>query len=257
MNIFQFGDAKLALKDLDPLYTALHDTKMAAAARKRFTLAEVAFDLAGLAAQITEAPDFWQAMHNACAQTLRGAPRRYFRGAVAFAALDTLQARYGTGEAVIDALQGTFEEVQALICGTFPQFGPCAAFKLADMAERVCGNKIDYSQVTAKQICSNSQVLKGYRKAAANLGVADEALLGLLKKHKWKTKASPRYDRPLNAQEFETILCYYSHDDGKNKHMPGMDSEGIEAELKGHGKLAERLIYNLPHKVRERANASR
>lgn len=250
MDIFEFGDAKLRANDLDPLYTAVVNTKMTAADRKRYTLAEVTFDLAGLAADITEAGSgkFWQAMHDAATQTKRGAPRRYFRGQVAHVALDKLEATYGTGEGCIDALKGDYVDVAVIIKRNFPQYGPCAAFKLADMAERVCGNKIAFGEVTAKQLCSNSQVQKGFDKACVVLGLDTDKLLPAMARYKWATLASPRYDRPLNQQEFETLLCYYSHDDAHNKHMPGMDSPGIEAELVGHGKLAQKLIQNLPHR---------
>jgi hypothetical protein len=247
MNVFEFGDAKLRAQDIDPIYTALHGAKLTLATRRRYTLAYVAFDHAGLAARILEAPDFWEAMHETVVQTVRGAPRRYFRGRAAHAAVDAIHSNFGTPENCLAAMQGHYHEVLKHIRSTMPQFGPCAAFKIADMAERVCGNRIHFD-IDIFTVCSNAQVQKGAEKACAALGVPMEKLIDKLRSYKWATKASPHYDRPLNQQEFETILCYYSHDDAHNKHMPGMDATGMRKELEGYGKFAHKLINHLPRK---------
>lgn len=63
MNIFEFGDAKLRCRDIDPLYFAL--VKLSLRQRRLFTMSLVMFDHAGLAAQITESSDFYKAMHAA------------------------------------------------------------------------------------------------------------------------------------------------------------------------------------------------
>jgi hypothetical protein len=246
MNVFEFGDAKLRLKDIDPLYTALWKARLPLSVRQRFTFAEVTFDLAGVAARITEAKDYWTAFEAAARATPRGAPRRYFRGHVALEAVAEYKRKYGTVENLMTQLHGTFTEVNAYICREFAQYGPTAAFKLADMAERVCCNKIDFSETTAKELCCSKQVQKGFDKAYCALRLKPEELLPALKKHRWATLASPRYDRALNAQEFETILCYYSHDDAHQQHNPGDDIEGIRKELTGFGDLADLLIRRLP-----------
>lgn len=238
MNVYEFGDAKLRLRDIDPLYWAVWDAHLSLKMRQRYTLAEVAFDHAGLAAQIAEAGDFWAAMRSAARSTLRGAPRRYYQGEKSAQSVDALQRMYGTPERAISALQGTYREVEALIRSTWPEFGKCAAFKLADMAERVCGNKIDFSTVTATDLCTNRQVKAGFDKAAQPL----EKLLA----YNWASRAGPRLDRRINQQELETILCYFSHDDAHSKHLPGMDTEGIRKELTGWGCLADKLIRHLP-----------
>ena len=248
MNIFEFGDAKLRAQDIDPIYIALRGSGLSLVKRRRYTLAYVAFDHAGLAARILEAPNFWDAMHETVIQTIRGAPRRYFRGAVAHKAVDVIRENYGEPEACIAALQGSYLDVYARIRSTMPQFGSCAAFKLADMAERVCGARICFDDIDIFTVCSNAQVQKGAEKACAALGVSMDKLISRLRGHRWVTKASPSYDRILNQQEFETILCYYSHDDAHNKHMPGMDAAGMRKELEGYGKLAHKLIKYLPRK---------
>lgn len=248
MNVFEFGDAKLRLKDIDPLYYAIHQMDWTQEQRCRYTLAFVSFDLAGLACRIFDAgpKKFWPAMRDAMDQTLRGAPRRYFRGNAGHTALDTLRLRYSTPERALKALSGTFADAEAEMTH-WPLYGPTAYFKLADMAERVCGIPISFADVTPKQLMSNAMVTKGVNKAMEDFGWKNpEDLFIFMRKHKWATKAGPDFKRKLNMQEFETILCYYSHDDGKNKHLPGMDIENIRAELSGWGKTADALISKLP-----------
>lgn len=245
-TVFEFGDAKLRLKDIDPLYYALEKSDWSHEKKCAFTLAFVSFDLAGLACQIISKKDFWKAMHDAMDQTKRGAPRRYFRGDGGHAALHYIDAIYSTPTRALEMLAGTFNEAEHEMYG-WPLYGPTAYFKLADMAERVCGVPVDFSVVTPKQLMSNSMVTKGVHKAMDASGFnTPEELFEAMRKYKWATKAGPDFKRKLNMQEFETILCYYSHDDGKNKHLPGMDIENIRAELTGWGKTADYLISLLP-----------
>jgi len=246
-DVFEFGDAKLRVFDIDPLYLAMHRAKMSLALRQRFTFAFVAFDLAGLAADIASAPDYWAAMHEAVAQTKRGAPRRYFRGAAAHNALEKIYSKFRTAEAAIASLHGPYATVRLHMKAHFPQFGDCAAFKLCDMVERTCGNKIDFSQVDIFTVCNSAQVEKGAVKAAEVLGLTRPQLLTRMLNYKWATDAGPDFKRPLGPQEIETILCYYSHDDAHNKHFPGMDARGVYGELQqGQGALARKLMRCMP-----------
>lgn len=262
MNVFEFGDAKLRLKDIDPLYWAVHNAGMDEVWKCAYTVAFVTFDLAGLAASITDTWEggkrtwraYWGAMHMAVDQTKRGAPRRYFRGQVAHEALYWLEARYGNPVKMLAALKGTFNEAEAEM-KAWPQFGPTAYFKLADMAERVCGVPIDFEVITPKQLMSNVQVTKGVVKALEDMPVLTrtaEDLFESMRRYKWATKAGPGYDRKLGMQEFETILCYYSHDDAHNRHMPGMDIHNIAAELGGWGATADKLQMALPWQPRNK-----
>jgi hypothetical protein len=242
MNVLEFGDAKLALQDIDPLYRALKEMKWPRQKLCEYTLAFVSFDHAGLACWVCEHDNFWTGMTNAAENKLRGAPRRYFFPRVATPAVRTLRDRYGSAKTALDALAGPYAQAEALL-RTWPHYGPTACFKLCDMAERVCGVNVDFSMVTPEQLMSNKMVTKGVYKAMHSLGVdSPNSLFRAMRRHPWRTLAGPGFDRPLNMQEFETILCYYSHDDGKNKHLPGMDIENICGELFGWGKIAERLI---------------
>lgn len=245
MNILEFGDAKLLAEDVDPLYIALHQAQLPLSVRRRFTLAEVAYDDAGIAAQIASAPSkqFWERMAAAASEKKRGSPRRYFFPTVALSWIDWARGRYGTGEMAVASLAGMFADVKREM-KPWNGWGPCAMFKLADMAERVCHNQIDFSAVGEREICSNGQVKKGWDKAAASLHVKPSELLDRLRAHNWATEAPPDYYRSLNAQEWESIVCYYSHDDKTSKHLPGMDRIGIIKELMTapKSKLAKQLI---------------
>lgn len=243
MNILEFGDAKLALQDIDPLYRALRQLKGWSQSRLcEFTLAFVSFDHAGLACEICETPSYWDGMLLAAKSKVRGAPRRYFFPRVAEPAIRELIGRYGTARNALAALAGPYAQAEQVMA-TWPYYGPTAWFKMADMAERVCGIPIDFSAVGMRDIMSNAMVTKGVHKAMKSLDLTrPEQLLRAMRNHKWRTLAGPLFDRRLNIQEFETILCYYSHDDGKNKHLPGMDIENIIGELQGWGPLSRRLI---------------
>jgi len=253
-TIFEFGDAKLAAVDLDPLYVAAVRMPWGHVERCRFTLAEVAFDLAGKAAEVVErcasGMPFWDSMRAAAADTKRGAPRRYFRGPKCMDALEVMRELYPDAPEALAALAGTFAHAEEVVCGSWPLWGPTAAFKIADMAERVCQVPVDFGAVGETEICSNAQVRKGWDKARDVLAAAGDAraqdLAASLRQHIWCTKAPPRWDRELGPQEWETLLCYYSHDDEHNHHLPGMDRLGIAEELYDHGDVAAELLGHLP-----------
>lgn len=251
-TVFEFGDAKLRLKDIDPLYYALHKSGRSRDWLCAYTFAFVSFDLAGLACQIMEdagnsiGKRYWKAMHKAMDQTKRGAPRRYFRQQLGHDALTFIEKRHGTAVSALTSLAGTFWDAQDEM-KRWPQYGPTAYFKMADMAERVCGVPIDFNVITMRELMSNVQVTKGVEKAMRASGIeSPDALRAAMEKYKWATKAGPDFKRKLNMQEFETILCYYSHDDAHQKHWPGDDIHNIAAELRGWGATAEHLIWMLP-----------
>lgn len=246
MDIFEFGDAKLRAQDIDPLYRAIVECGWSLTKRCQFTFAFVTFDHAGLAAKIVTGPsiDYWPRMMEAARGKIRGAPRRYFFTRLAEPTLAEIRDGYIGATNIMRSLKGTYADAVDEM-KKWPYYGPTAYFKMADMAERVCGVPIDFSAVTPAQLASNAMVAKGVAKALTPTLNTPERLLAAMARYKWATLAPPHYDRPLNAQEFETILCYYSHDDGKNRHLPGMDIQNILAELKGWGKTAEELCSQL------------
>jgi len=235
MTVFEFGEKKLAMGDIDPLYNALWKAEWPMERVSRYILAFVAFDLAGLAGQIVDrgAKGFWPAMHHAVDQTKRGSPRRYYRGQAAHDSLTALQTRYRTAEKALFSLEGDFADASAEVAAHWPGWGPTAAWKIADMAERCRGVYIDFSNFGWDQLLSNDMIVKGLDKAVAISKPRDgrAEMQHFLMRHDWKHQAPGIPGKPVGPQEIETILCYYSHDWKTNKHMPGMDKENIRAEL--------------------------
>lgn len=249
MNFVDFVNAKMRLNDLDPFYTAIHRAKTPVRTRLRLTFAQASFDHAGISCEVAESDDFWEAMRTAIRGKTRGGSRRYFRGPAAFAAVDHFEKTFTTVENLMSHVCSckTLAEVEKFADKRLPQFGKWASFKLADMTERVCGSFISFEHA---DIMSSKQVQKGAEKAAASLEIDVGELMGLLDDQTWATLASPRFDRPLNVQEYETLLCNYSHE-GDREHIPGHDVENIRRELEGYGKLAARLIKHLPERNAE------
>lgn len=245
MSVFEFGDAKLKLGDIDPLYNALWRAEWPMERVSRYILAFVAFDLAGLAGQIVDrgAKGFWPAMHAAVDQTKRGSPRRYYRGDLAHNSLEALRTRYGTAEKALFALEGDFDHASFEVRRHWPGWGPTAVWKIADMAERCRGVPIDFTAFGWDHLLSNDMVRKGFDKAVYESNVQNHVMRSRLLTYKWKGEAPGRPGKPIGPQEIETILCYYSHDWKTNKHMPGMDRSNILAELRSmpskHGHYLE------------------
>lgn len=125
---------------------------------------------------------------------------------------------------------------------TVKGFGPWAAWKMADLAERVLGVPIDFSEVQFnkiyeyplkeimmvasedesrwKELLRNDDLFQTCMERAMPL--FGEAL---------KMKAPPQRDRLVNYQEIETLFCkYHSHAYGHYK--PGHDIEKLRLNFK-------------------------
>lgn len=251
LSVTQFGKKMLEVNDLDPIYVMLVDSKMPKDQLKRWILAYVCFYHAGVATYCSSATGqkFWERLRKGHDEKWpRGAERRHFRGGTSDYVTSWLPKTYDTPEEAIDFLVGPkksrkFSEVIARV-KTWKYFGPWVAFKIADLIDRVLGVPIDFSDChldiyqTPKQ--GAELVIKLYGKDADMDGVIDR-LERVFKNH----KAPPFYDRAVNVQEVETILCKWkSHTNG---HYPiGKDTHEIREGLKDWGKAANALIKYLP-----------
>lgn len=241
----KFGEQLLTTKDLDPVYVMLHNAKLPYDNLARFCLAYWCFYHVGVAARISEQRDrkYWLEMKKAYHfKWPRGAERRHFRGEKALQAIERL-ARYRSPETVVHVmLEGcnTFNEISESV-QVFPQFGPWIAFKVADMAERVLEHDVDFSDCHLgiyREPLAGAKLIHGpdcdIRDTVATLEREFRAFL-----------APPRYDRPVNVQEVETILCKYkSHYNGR--YPLGKDRREIYEALHGWGGLAEHLQAYIP-----------
>lgn len=238
-DIFSFVQEKLRIDDVEPMYTCIIRAALPLRTRQRLCFAEGLADHLGLAARMAEAKDFWKGAREYVAQGLRGGARRHFRNPVATVALKTMEKRYPDLNDFFRAMPEDFFEARRYI-QDLPQFGPFSAFKIADMAERTCGVKVDFSQVGLRDFSKFPQ--RGAALAAEYLHVEPGELYRRMLEYRWVKKAPPHFDRPLNAQEIETMCCNYGH---SKWHPPGYEASELRKLLLGFGPLATKLERNL------------
>lgn len=218
MGIYEFGRKLLETNDLDPVYVLLWNAGFSPNDLQRWLLAYWCFYHVGTASWITEGGGeeaYWGRMFVAARSKSypRSAERRHFRGANAEKSVTWLSSK---GVAAIFAplsKPATVAEVMRYV-GTWVGFGPWISFKVADMLERLNLVSIDFSD-------TGSWLYDSPRESAAILntlegegeydpphdkGVGDWAIGRILSELEGM-KAPPRYERLLNSQEAETILC--------------------------------------------------
>lgn len=281
LSIVEFGDALLRTGDLDPAYAAIAACGLDEPTLHRLCLAYWCFYHLGVAARLAEYKTpavFWSWMAEAAANKdlswPRGSERRHFRAEAAKSSVRDLMSRYKTAT---DAVYGMidcpipigqksvqFASVTAKV-ESHTGFGPWMGFKIADMAERVLGGHVDFSNCQLKmfkdprQGASLAYFLDHVEpKQLKLLGdprpwefpATDAQITATVDKYvalwrKKRAKAPPAKDRLVNIQEIETIFCKYkSHYKG---HYPiGKDTHEIGKALEGWGDLARQLKKGLP-----------
>ena len=140
-------------------------------------------------------------------------------------------------------------------------FGPWIAFKVADMMERVLGCPISFDETEVMMYSEPKKaawMLWNERMAPKyppNTKFKEDAVLKSVVENltihfsKFNLHlAPPRYERPVNIQEIETILCKWkSH---KNGHYPlNNDIHEIRDGLGqwvGRSRVARILLKNMP-----------
>lgn len=249
----EFGKALLKTGDLDPVYIMLIEAQLPRATLLRFCLAYWCFYHVGVAAYIAEKPAFfWHRMREAHDKKFpRGSERRHFRGGISANTIAHLRAQKTSPEKIAEAMMRgtTFKEVSASV-KQWPNFGPWIAFKIADMKDRVLGEPVDFSDCAL-------DIYRDPVKGAALIAHGDvnrqvdiEKVVARLVKEFSSFKAPPLFDRPVNVQEVETIMCKYkSHYNG---HYPvGNDTAEVENALAAPdwGKLAARLRKHVRERI--------
>ncbi len=237
LGIYDFGHQLLETRDLDPVYVVLHEAKLQSRELERWLLAYWCFYHSGTASWIADTPmGYWSRMGEAAAsrEYPRCHERRHFRGKAAVASvawlkdrgLDSLWDPLRVGEA-------SLEEVMAYV-RSWRQFGPWIAFKVADMLERLGLCRVEFS--------TGAMFLFDSPKEGAELlwgtetgdlqgfdASAEEWAVDRILNELGDQLAPPRYEREINAQEAETILCKWK------SHMGGhyRIGEDVEATQKG------------------------
>lgn len=248
----QFGRDLLETADLDPLYVMLAASDLDRKVLGRFLLAYGMYYHAGVACHIATTRDFWQTAWNHIAKAPRGTERRHFRGKLAETSIKGMWAM-GEPEVALEVIYpqmvggSTFPLPFGMVFNrtqTLPGFGPWIAFKMADIGDRSGYARVDFA---ACELAIYKDPVKG----AALWRYGDQE--ATIQKHEVREvceeirlavgetrMAPPLYDRPINIQEVETILCKFkSHYNG---HYPvGKDTREILHGLKGWGALADML----------------
>lgn len=275
LTLDEFGKQLVTTGDLDPIYSMLYNAKQSGVLTvpelQRWCFAYWMFYDANVASHILEQNGFWAAVtkHVLTKASKRGPERRHFRGEVAIQAVQTLAARYQNPSEAIKFLvtrQGAeldFATVARRV-QTWPLFGPWISFKIADMLDRVLDHPVDFTNC---DMGIYDEPLKGawlwadstngfaleesrhnFSAAAqeAKLLTWNSAVKFLKQSRKLKPlKAGPDHTRPLNIQEYETMLCKYKgHLAGR--YAVGHDIIEIKKSMLDGGALSHKLLNHLP-----------
>lgn len=257
MTLSDFGRALLETADLDPLYVVLYAAQLDDIRLGRFILAYSMVYHAGASAWAAEHKDFWPAMEHLMLKGPRGTERRHWRADLARNTLERLKMSKpedvlwhwfrGRGDSDYferDGRVSTFADVFRRV-QMWPGYGQWIAFKIADTAERV-----NYATVTdwrASALHIYSEPRKGaalYRYGDQDHYMSNDELSDIVNSLVYdfrEFKAPPLYDRAVNVQEVETILCKWkSHMNGR--YPVGKDTKEILHHLNsGWGELAEHI----------------
>ena len=268
MDIREFGTALIRTGDLDPVYIGLYHAKLPEPQLARLLVAYWYFYHLGFAAWASEADqdrnvegdDFQETLRLAAENKEsprhwnlpadrwpRGNERRHFRGSMCVNAIDCSQlvkaplvtikhlATLQTDTAVIDAVQ------------KFPSCGPWAAFKAADMLERVWGAPIKFDQNIGLMYQSPREGLDMLGADPEFIAV-DRSAKGLyhgLLQYFSAATAPPSFNRQCGPQEVESIICKWASMKGGHYHV-GKDIHEVREGLHGWGKTAETILQVMP-----------
>lgn len=219
-SFLYFGDELIQSEDLDPVYVTLVTSGLESKALKRTMLAYWCFYSLGTAARVAEHANFYEGLWRAHAEKWpHGFERRHFYNAQAEAAIKGLEA-FGPAEKIVDYMtqHDTFTEVDKAV-QSFRGFGPWMAWKVGDMAERVLDIPVKFNDTYLG-------VYKDPKKGAALMWHGDKnapinrdelaECCDYMEEDFKHQDAPPHYDRVVNIQEVETVLCkykayYYGH----------------------------------------------
>ena len=249
MNVFDFGNKLLELGDLDPVYTALWGAQLGEDELRRWLVAYWCFYHCGTASWIVDQgpSEFWPSMMRVAVNEgprryPRGTERRHFRGELAKKSVTELRKEWDTPTRIFEwvtagksdgpiPLESIMRRVQM-----FNGFGPWISFKVADMLERLdlCPIRFDASTVFlfkspqegAEEMCRQ---LRYQGDRDVNEWAVDTLLGGLRKGITGQERlhlAPPRFERGLNVQEAETVLCKWKSYLGGH-YPPGKDCREI------------------------------
>ncbi len=277
LSIQDFGSQLLESCDLDPVYVALRKVLPTWGVDQldRWLVAYWCFYSCGFASWICEHKkgEYWTAMavaaHNLTPSPLgdrwpRGRERRHFRGKQAISSIESLKAQYQWPEGmVIRIVQGTPDyQVVSKTVTSHVGFGPWIGFKVCDMVDRILEHHIDFTESAVFMFKDPIKAAVMYYNLGCDLPldfkrdrteikqiIVPGVVANLTNYFAPKHKAPPIYERPVNLQEIETILCKWkSH---MNGHYPLNTDiveirEGVEPWCE-HSLAARQFLEAMPN----------
>lgn len=260
LPVIEFGRQLVETGDLDPVYIAVQGAGFSKRKLQEWLLAYWCYYHCGTASWIVDQPGYWTAMYQAACSSdyPRGTERRHFRGELSRKSVAWLRDYPGG----FGHLMGAFDEgvqpksLESVMnyVQTWVGFGPWIAFKVADMLERLGLCQVNFSAADTFLFKSPAEgaelVYERYfpYKDTHTIHPSQRPswALDYLQRHLGTLKAPPRYERTLNGQEYETILCKWkSHLSG---HYPvGKDVHEIwEGLLRFSGsRTAQQLLRSI------------
>lgn len=254
MEIEEFGKHLLDTNDLDPVYVALVRAALPKTQLHRWLLSYTMFYHCGVASYMSEleSADFWEVATTAAINEQeapnggrwpRGSERRHYRGQQAVRSVEELRERYPAPEdfmTYVAGAGGSFHEVSKR-AQSHRGYGPWIGFKLADLVDRVLGIPVEFDNAAVfmfKDPEKSAMMLwerrQGQPNARPKREAALKAITDYLLDYFKDYDAPPLYDRKVNIQEVETILCKWkSH---MNGHYPEYnDIDDLLGGLEGWG----------------------
>jgi hypothetical protein len=241
LSIQDFGAHLLRTGDLDPVYIALVKLGWPRPQLARWLVAYWCFYDCGFACYVcTDPASYWDTMLKAAineeespvGRWPRGRERRHFRGHQSLTAVMELQEAYPNPDAatMVDGIVKCAPDYNKLtkFVRTHRGFGPWISFKVADMTDRVLGVHVDFTEAAVFMFKDPVKAAVMYwNQKHGKTGEPDQQSLkqviipevvSELTEHFSEVQAPPLYDRPVNLQEVETVLCKWkSH---MNGHYP-------------------------------------
>lgn len=242
LPIEEFGKILIQSNDLDPVYVALYTMHsgdiLSVEQLNRWVLAYICFYHCGLASFLSEfeGDKFFEAMMVAAkneesaptgGRYPRGHERRHFRGQQAIAAVEALHSQYGPKpEDCLRYISWGGEEPHR---GSVPfrdisrralehrSIGSWAAFKIADMVDRLGLRKVEFS--FDEVVVYESPLKAAEELVRLRLNLPKEAQVKLsavrevfeyLEQYFSEYSAPPLHDRSIGLQECESVLCKHA-----------------------------------------------
>lgn len=251
LNVYDFGRELLRTNDLDPVYVVLWHAKLEPVYLRTWLLSYWCFYHVGTASWCAQAGDgYWNRMETAAGSKdyPRCHERRHFRGDNARKSVAYLRSR-GSAALFDDLLQaGDNARDKMEVVQQWVGFGPWIAFKVTDMLDRLAICPVEFDVDTAMYKGSPTEgaemlwtnEMNDEENTPNRVGAwAVDRIMNQL----GSTKSPPRYERGINAQEAETILCKWkSYMNGHYKL--GEDVAGVRSGLLRFARcsLSQRLL---------------